>query len=135
MKNFLYLVLGALFGILLYKGELASIHKIRNMFHFKEPDLFLVIFSAIAVGALGLQLLKVLETNHKIPKQVYPTKTFTKGTILGGFLFGMGWYLTGACPGPIAVQIGSGAWPALFTILGALLGTYIYAVLKPKLPH
>ena len=136
--NLLQLMLGALFGLILFKGELASHPKIRAMFHFEEPDLFLVIASAVVVGAISLQLLKVIEkkSEGKNKKQFsYPKKEMSKGVIIGGFLFGAGWYITGACPGPIGVQIGSGAWPAIITLAGAILGTYLYARIRDKLPH
>ncbi|MBN2339929.1 MAG: YeeE/YedE family protein [Deltaproteobacteria bacterium] len=136
MMNLLQLVLGALFGLILFKGELAGQPKIRAMFHFEEPDLFLVIASAVVVGLVSLQLLKSVERRSNGKKRFsYPKKEMTKGVIIGGFLFGVGWYITGACPGPIAVQIGSGAWPALLTLLGAVLGTYAYARLRHRLPH
>lgn len=134
--NGLQLILGSLFGLILYKGELASHPKIRAMFHFEEPDLFLVIGSAVLVGALSLQVLKWVEKKSQGKKKFsYPQKAMNKGVVIGGFLFGVGWYITGACPGPIGVQIGSGAWPAVITLLGAIGGTYAYARLKHRLPH
>ena len=134
--NALQLFLGALFGLVLFKSEVAALPKIRAMFHFEEPDLYLIIGSAVIVGALSLQILKIIEKKIKPQTPIsYPKKEMTKGGVIGGFLFGMGWYITGACPGPIAVQVGSGAWPAVFTLAGAIAGTYIYARLNPKLPH
>ncbi|MBN2716602.1 MAG: YeeE/YedE family protein [Deltaproteobacteria bacterium] len=134
--NLLQLLLGTLFGLLLFKGELASQPKIRAMFHFEEPDLFLVIASAVVVGVLSLQILKMIERKGLVQKRFsYPQKEMTKGVMIGGFLFGVGWYITGACPGPMGVQIGAGAWPALITLSGAVAGTYIYARLRHRLPH
>ena len=136
MTNLVQFILGALFGLILFKGEVASQLKIRAMFHFEEPDLYLIIGSAVLVGAVSLQLLKRIEKRLSLRTPIsYPKKEMSKGVVIGGFCFGMGWYITGACPGPIAVQIGSGAWPAVATFVGALLGTYLYARLKPKLPH
>lgn len=136
MMNGLQLILGTVFGLILFKGELASHPKIRGMFHFEEPDLFLVIGSAVLVGVISLQILKWIERKSKGKKKFsYPHKAMSKGVVIGGFMFGVGWYITGACPGPICVQIGSGAWPAVMTLLGALMGTYVYARLKPRLPH
>ena len=134
--NFVQFGLGILFGLILYKGEVASLLKIRAMFHFEEPDLYLIIGSAVLVGVISLQLLKRIERMHppRTPFS-YPKKEMNKGVLIGGFCFGMGWYLTGACPGPIAVQIGAGAWPAVATFVGALLGTYIFARYKDKLPQ
>lgn len=134
--NFVQFLLGGLFGLLLFKGGAASQLKIRAMFHFKEPDLYLIIGSAVLVGVVSLQLLKFVE--KRIPPKIpfeYPKKEMSKGVIIGGFCFGMGWYITGACPGPIAVQVGGGAWPALGTLAGAILGTYLYARIRSKLPH
>lgn len=136
MKNISYLLLGCLFGLILFKGEVASHAKIRAMFNFEEPTLFLIIASAIVVGIVSLQILKFLEKQRTPSSPIsYPKKQMTKGVIIGGLFFGMGWYITGACPGPIAVQIGAGHWPAFLTLSGAIAGTYLYAKVKNRLPH
>ncbi len=134
--NALQFILGGLFGLILFKGQVASLPKIRAMFGFREPDLYLIIGSAVAVGIFSLQILKRVERHLPLKTPFhYPEKEMTKGVIIGGLCFGMGWYITGACPGPIAVQVGAGDWPAWATLAGAVLGTYLYARLKHRLPH
>jgi uncharacterized membrane protein YedE/YeeE len=136
MRGIRYLLIGALFGLFLVKGQVVSAEKIRAMFYFREPDLYLLIGSAVLTGMLGVQLLRkyVPKTLDGQPL-VIPVKPATKGNYLGGFLFGMGWFIAGACPGPIFAQVGAGESMALFTFAGALLGTYAYARLRPRLPH
>ena len=109
---------------------------IQKMFFFKEPDLYLIIGSAVAVGALSLFLVRrfKLKTLDGKPAVIVP-KPLDKGSFLGGVVFGIGWFITGSCPGPIYVLIGTGAPLALITLAGALLGTFLYGLLKPKLPH
>lgn len=133
MGRLKFLVLGAYFGIVLAKAEVISWYKIRAMFLFQEPDLYLIIGSAVAVGALSVFLIKKLglKTFAGEP-MVIPGKVLNKGTLFGGFLFGVGWFITGTCPGPIYAQIGAGEWLALFTLAGALTGAYLYALLRSK---
>jgi uncharacterized protein len=135
MGNAKFLLLGLYFGIVLTKAQVISWFKIRNMFFFREPDLYLIIGSAVVVGALSLLLIKKLQVKTLAgDTPVIPGKILTSGTYLGGFLFGLGWFVTGTCPGPIYAQIGSGEYWAFFTLAGALIGAYVYALLKPKLP-
>ncbi len=135
MGNAKFLFLGLYFGIVLTKAQVISWFKIRNMFFFREPDLYLIIGSAVLVGALSLLLIKKLQVKTVAgDTPVIPGKILTHGTYLGGFLFGLGWFVTGTCPGPIYAQIGSGEYWAFFTLAGALIGAYVYALLKPSLP-
>jgi uncharacterized membrane protein YedE/YeeE len=135
MGNLKFLLLGAYFGIVLTKAQVISWFKIRNMFFFREPDLYLIIGSAVVVGMLSLLLIKKLGLKTSAGESpVIPGKTLTHGTYLGGFLFGLGWFITGTCPGPIYAQIGSGEYWAFFTLAGALIGAYVFALVKPKLP-
>lgn len=130
------LCLGILFGILLIKSEVASWFRIEQMFLFQQAHMYLIIGSAVAVGAVSVALIKRFGLRTVDGEQpVLKVKPFQKGTIIGGILFGLGWAITGACPGPIYAQIGSGETLALITLVGALLGTYLYALLKPHLPH
>jgi uncharacterized membrane protein YedE/YeeE len=105
------------------------------MFFFQEPDLYLIIGSAVAVGALIVFAIRRLRlrTPYGEPVEVLP-KPMHKGVFFGGFLFGLGWFVTGTCPGPIYAQLGGGEFFALFTLAGALVGAYAFAWLKPKLP-
>lgn len=130
-----FLLLGTYFGLVLTKAEVISWYKIRNMFFFREPDLYLIIGSAVAVGAVSVWLIKRFRLRPVTGEPLdIPGKPLNKGTVIGGFLFGLGWFVTGTCPGPIYAQIGSGEAWALFTLAGALLGAWLFAWLKPRLP-
>ncbi|NKB71505.1 MAG: YeeE/YedE family protein [Candidatus Latescibacteria bacterium] len=136
MKNLLALLIGAYFGLVLIKAEVASWFRIQKMFRFEEAHMYLVIGSAVAVGALSLFIIKRIgsQTVEGEPIAV-KTKPFTKGTVIGGVIFGCGWAITGACPGPIYAQMGSGEYLAMATFVGAFVGAYLYAWLRPRLPH
>ncbi|MCC7263009.1 MAG: YeeE/YedE family protein [Candidatus Latescibacteria bacterium] len=136
MKGFYSLLLGILFGVVLVKSEVCSWFRIQKMFRFEDAHMYLVICSAIAVGALSVFLLRTWRPNTAQGQPVeIRRKKFTKGTVFGGLIFGMGWAVTGACPGPIYAQLGSGAYQALATFAGAFVGAYLYAWLRPRLPH
>jgi hypothetical protein len=106
------------------------------MFLFKEAYMYEIICLAIAVAMFSMLLIKRLELKSVDGKPIeYEPKPYHTGVIVGGMLFGAGWAIAGACPGPIYAQIGAGAWMALFTFAGALLGMFCYAALKPWLPH
>jgi uncharacterized membrane protein YedE/YeeE len=130
-----FLLLGTYFGIVLTKAQVVSWYKIRDMFFFREPDLYLIIGSAVLVGMASLALIRRfrLRPVGGGPLDI-PGKTLDKGTVIGGYLFGLGWFVTGTCPGPIYAQIGSGEAWALFTLAGALVGTWLFALAKPRLP-
>ena len=98
--------------------------------------MYLVIISAIVTGALSLWVIRKfnLKTIQGEPV-VVKSKPYQKGVIYGGVLFGFGWAITGACPGPIYAQLGAGEWLALLPFVGALLGSYVYALARPRLPH
>lgn len=136
MRQLYVLFIGIFFGVILVKSEVVSWFRIQKMFRFEEAHMYLIIASAVFVGALTLLLIKRFQLktiNHEEIK--IKTKTFQKGTIIGGILFGMGWAITGACPGPIYAQIGGGEYIALVTFLAAFAGMYLYAYLQPQLPH
>lgn len=130
------LLLGVYLGILFAKSEVARWQRVHDMFLFREAHMYLIICTAIAVAMLSMLLIKRFGV-RTIEGQpiVYQPKPFQKGILLGGMLFGAGWAITGACPGPIYAQIGAGAWMAVFTLAGAMVGMFAYAALKPKLPH
>ena len=135
MGKLKFLLLGAYFGIVLTKAQVISWYKIRNMFFFREPDLYLIIGSAVVVGAISVFLIKRFHLRTMGGEALeIPGKSLDKGTVIGGYMFGLGWFITGTCPGPIYAQIGSGEAWALFTLAGALIGTWLFALLKPKLP-
>lgn len=136
MKGIKYILIGIFFGILLTKSQVISWFRIHDMFLFKDLHVVLVILSAIFIGAISYLIVKAfgIKTIHGKEIEI-EKKPYNKGIIFGGILFGVGWAITGACPGPIFAQIGTGAYPAIITLLGAIVGTYIYSYLKPKLPH
>jgi uncharacterized membrane protein YedE/YeeE len=130
------LAVGTLFGIVLVKSEVARWQRVHDMFLFKEAHMYLIISTGIVVSGIMMLLIKRFGVKTVQGEAVkYKPKPFHKGVVIGGTLFGAGWAITGACPGPIYAQIGSGTWMALFTLLGALAGMYSYAYLKPRLPH
>ncbi len=136
MQNIKFFIVGIAFGFVAIKAEIGSWFRIQEMFHFQSFHMYGIICSAIAVGATSYWLMKKLniktsegETPHIVPK------VFTKGTVIGGLLFGMGWALTGACPGPMYAMIGGGLTVMVIGLFSAILGTYVYGNLKDKLPH
>ena len=136
MRNIWALLLGLGFGIVLVKGEVISWFRIQAMFRFEEAHMYLIIGSAVVVGAISLLIIKQFEMKTVGGEEIsIREKPFNKGVIYGGIIFGMGWAVTGACPGPIYAQIGSGAYMALVTFIAALGGAYLYAFLQPKLPY
>ena len=136
MKNFKFLIAGIAFGFLAVKSEITSWFRIQEMFHFQSFHMYGIISSAIAVGMLSYLLIKKYKIISINGEQMdVPPKKFTKGVVLGGLIFGMGWALTGACPGPLYAIFGSGVTVMFVAIVSAILGTYVYGVLKDKLPH
>jgi uncharacterized membrane protein YedE/YeeE len=130
------LLIGIFLGILFTKSEVARWQRVHDMFLFREPHMYLIIGVAIVVAMLSMFLIGRFHV-HAINGQpiVYEPKPYHRGVVIGGMLFGAGWAITGACPGPIYAQIGAGEWLACFTLAGALLGMFSYAALKPRLPH
>ena len=136
MKYVKYLVLGTLFGIILTKSEVISWFRIQEMFRFQAFHMYGVIGSAIVVGMISIQLIKRnrLKSMDGEPIMI-ADKKFNHGIWIGGFIFGLGWALTGACPGPLFAQLGSGVGSAAVLILAALAGTWTYSALREKLPN
>ncbi len=130
------LLMGTYLGILFVKSEVASWQRIHDMFLLKEAYMYLIICLAIVVAMIGMLLIKRFRVRSLDGELIqYEPKPYHTGVIIGGMLFGAGWAIAGACPGPIYAQIGAGEWMAIFTFVGAILGMYCYAALKPKLPH
>ena len=130
------LLVGAYLGILFVKSEVARWDRVHKMFLFEEAHMYLIIGVAIAVAMVSMLVTKQLEVKSIDGKPIkYKPKPFHTGVVIGGMLFGAGWAITGACPGPIYAQIGAGEWMALLTLIGAMIGMFSYASLKPKLPH
>ena len=134
--NLKYLVFGMFFGIVLIKAEVVSWYRIQEMFRLQSFHMFGVIGSAVAVGALSVFLIKKLKIKTIQGEEILlPEKTFNKGQIYGGLLFGFGWAMTGACPGPLFAQLGYGATTIIVTILSAIAGTWVYGKIREQLPH
>lgn len=134
--NFKYMVVGILFGIVFVKAEIVSWFRIQEMFRFQSFHMYGIIGSAIAVGAISIFLIKKLNIKTIYGEEIeFHPKEFNKGQIYGGLLFGLGWAITGACPGPLFAQIGSGATVIVVTLLSAIAGTWFYGLIRDKLPH
>ena len=138
MKYVKYLVLGALFGIILTKSEVISWWRIQEMFRFQSFHMYGVIGSAVVVGMISIQLIKRNRLKSLDGELItLADKKYNHGTWIGGTIFGLGWALTGACPGPLFAQIGAGVGVGAVAvlILAALAGTWTYSALREKLPH
>ncbi|RPE08383.1 transporter [Chitinophaga lutea] len=136
MKNLKYLFIGMLFGIILVKSEVISWFRIQEMFRLESFHMYGVIGSAVITGILGVLLIRKLGIRTLSGETiVIPKKPFTKGNIFGGLIFGLGWAITGACPGPLFAQVGSGFTVVIVTLLSAIAGTWVYGLIREKLPH
>lgn len=134
--NLKYLIVGILFGIVFVKAEVVSWFRIQEMFRLQSFHMYGIIGSAVVVGMISVFLIKKfnIKTFYGEPIKISP-KTFNKGQIYGGLIFGFGWAITGACPGPLFAQIGTGATVIAVTLLSAIAGTWVYGYLREKLPH
>lgn len=131
-----YLLTGMAFGIILVKSEVISWFRIQEMFRFQSFHMFGVMGAAVVTGMIGVWVLKrFVRRTWSGEEIVVPRKAFTKGTVYGGLIFGLGWAITGACPGPLFAQIGSGFGVVVVTLGSAVLGTWVYGKLKERLPH
>jgi uncharacterized membrane protein YedE/YeeE len=137
MKNIFYLITGVFFGIVMYKSEAASWFRIYEMFNFQSIHMYGLIGSALVTGIIVVQYVKRNKVKDIKSKYiVIPDKENSiPRYLIGGVLFGLGWALAGACPGPMFVLTGAGYLPILVVISGALLGTWLYGMVKNKLPH
>ena len=133
-----YFVLGTVFGLVLTKSEVISWFRMQEMFRFHAFHMYGVMGSAVATGALSLALIRRLGLREANGEPLgYPPKVLGRGIryIVGGTLFGIGWSIGGACPGPLAALVGAGVPVVLVTIASALFGTWTYGVLRGRLPH
>lgn len=130
-----YILVGIVFGIIAIKSEIISWFRIQEMFRFQSFHMYGIIGSAVAVGLVSIQLIKRLNIKTiQGDKIVIAPKEYSKGLWIGGFIFGLGWAITGACPGPLYGQIGSGNSVVIVTLLSAIAGTWLYGLLEKKLP-
>ncbi|MEM7312216.1 MAG: DUF6691 family protein [Planctomycetota bacterium] len=130
------LILGSMLGVIFVKSEVKRWERVHDMFLFREPHMYLIIGIGVLVAMVSMYLIKSLGIKSIDGNEIkYKPKPFHAGVIIGGMIFGAGWAITGACPGPIYAQIGAGEWRACVTLAGALVGMYCYAWAKPRLPH
>ena len=137
MKIAKYFIVGLVFGIVLTKSEAVSWYRIYEMFQFQSFQMYGIIGVAFFTGLIGIQIIKKYNLkDFDGEKIIIPNKE--KGSFrywIGGLFFGLGWALVGACPGPIFILIGAGFFPVILILAGALLGTFVYGVIKENLPH
>jgi uncharacterized membrane protein YedE/YeeE len=136
LSNLKFTFAGILFGIILIKSEVISWFRIQEMFRLQSFHMFGVIGSAIVVGIISVFIIKKFKIRSIDGEPIhFEPKKFNKGQVYGGLLFGFGWALTGACPGPLFAQIGTGATVIIVTLFSAIIGTWVYGYLREKLPH
>ena len=137
MRVIIYLAIGILFGITMFKSEAASWFRIYEMFQFKSFHMYGIIGLALVLGVIIIQIIKRFKLKSIYGERIlFPSKekSFSR-YMFGGVLFGLGWALAGACPGPMFTLAGAGYLPILVVIVAAILGTFVYGLLKDKLPH
>ena len=134
--NFKYLLLGIFFGIVFTKAEVISWFRIQEMFRLQSFHMYGIIGSAILVAMISIWVIKKFNIKTIYGEEiVFHKKEFNKGQIYGGLIFGFGWAVTGACPGPLFAQIGTGATVIVVTLLSSIAGTWVYGYFREKLPH
>lgn len=135
MKYIKFFLIGIYFGIVLTKAEVISWFRIQEMFHFQSIHMFGIIGSAVVVGAISVFLIKKFNLKSFGGEDIrLISKEYHKGLLPGGIIFGLGWALTGACPGPMFALVGNGIEVMLVAIVSAIAGTFVYGVVKDKLP-
>jgi uncharacterized membrane protein YedE/YeeE len=136
MKNIKYLFVGVLFGIVFVKAEIISWFRMQEMFRLQAFYMYGVLITAISVGLISVFLIRRFKIKTFSGEPIIiPQKQFNWGYVYGGLLFGIGWALTGGCPGPLYAQLGSGFSVVLVTLLSAIAGTWVYGYLRDRLPH
>jgi uncharacterized protein len=134
--NIKYTLVGMAFGIVFVKAQIISWFRIQEMFRFESFHMYGVIGSAVLVGLLSVWAIKRFKLKTLEGEEVvFQTKSFNKGQIYGALMFGFGWAITGACPGPLFAQIGIGSTVTIVTLLSAIAGTWFYGLWRDKLPH
>ena len=137
MRYFTYLAIGIFFGIVMFKSEAASWFRIYEMFHFGSFHMYGIIGSALVLGIIGVQIIKRknIKPLDGSEMSLKPKNKSIARYLIGGIIFGLGWALAGACPGPMYVLAGSGYVSILVVIFGAVVGTFLYGLVKDRLPH
>lgn len=136
MSKIKFLVLGFIFGVILIKAEVISWFRIQEMFRFQAFHMYGIIGSAVIIGIISVFLIKKYNVKTIKGEEIkIAPKEFSKGNIIGGLIFGLGWAMTGACPGPLYALVGSGLLIIAVVLLSAVFGTWVYGCIKNKLPH
>ena len=137
MRTLIYLLIGILFGITMLKSEAASWYRIYEMFRFESFHMYGIIGSTVVLGVLIIQTIKRfnIPSFYGEPIVFAPKAKSVSRYLFGGFIFGLGWALAGACPGPMFTLVGAGFTPILVVIVSAVFGTFLYGLVKNKLPH
>ncbi len=137
MKFIKFLLVGIVFGIVLSKAEVISWYRIIEMFRFESFHMYGVIGTAVLTGILGIQILKKWQIKSIEGKniEIMPKEKGWLRYLLGGSIFGLGWAMTGACPGPMFILVGKGMMSFVLVVFSAMFGTFLYGVLQKKLPH
>jgi uncharacterized membrane protein YedE/YeeE len=137
MRNIVFLFVGVFFGILMYKSEAASWFRIYEMFNFQSFHMFGLMGSALFTGVTLVQVIKrkKLKDINNQPIVLADKEKSVKRYLIGGIIFGLGWALAGACPGPMFVLTGAGYLPMVVVVASAMVGTWVYGLIKDKLPH
>lgn len=137
MKFIKFLLAGTVFGIVMAKSEAFSWYRIQEMFRFQSFHMYGIIGTAVTLGVIGVALIKRFNLRDFAgnPIVFYPKDKSIPRYLIGGTIFGLGWALSGACPGPMVVNIGYGYLPMIIVFVFALVGTFLYGIIKDKLPH
>ncbi len=137
MKDLRYLLPGIIFGIVMTKSEAISWFRIQEMFRFESFHMYGIIGTAVTLGAMMTYFIKTrgVKNIQGSVIQFSPKANGISRYLFGGIIFGLGWAMTGACPGPIFILVGHGIFSFLIVIAGAVLGTYVYGMVRTKLPH
>jgi uncharacterized protein len=134
--NLKYLAVGVLFGIAFTKAEIISWYRMQEMFRFQSFHMYGVLGTAIVVAAISVWMIRRFGVKTMAGEEIiFQPKKFSKGQVYGGLLFGLGWGMTGACPGPLFAQIGAGFTVVIVVLLSAVAGTWFYGLIRNRLPH
>ncbi|UIR55545.1 YeeE/YedE family protein [Sphingobacterium sp. SRCM116780] len=137
MKQLKFILIGILFGIIMYKSEAASWYRIYEMFQFRSFHMYGIIGTALTTAIIIVQIIKrkKVKDSNGVPIQFHDKNKSITRYLVGGTIFGLGWALTGACPGPMFTLIGSGYWTLGIVLVFAILGTWLYGLVRDKIPH
>jgi uncharacterized protein len=134
--NLKYVAVGIVFGIAFTKSEIISWFRMQEMFRLQNFFMFGVMGTAIVIGIISILIIKRFNVKTIYgEKIIFHKKKFNKGQVIGGLIFGLGWAMTGACPGPLFAQIGAGFLVVNVVLLSAIAGTWVYGYFREKLPH